>query len=940
MTMNIHKHHDAFGRLLEIPLSEYDEEMYLEPYSGKLVPLVVQQATKPTLRPVGVISLSARLSQWVHAFSLAPYLDPIPSLYRATIQALEYGGNQGTGRWRKSGRLRSQISPIITLAQWADSSPWAWVPSCFFLLFVLLIPHDVGGTLRNDGDYDPIYAYDRQYAKVARNRKEDYQEREDDETTGLISQIPEDGEMSCMTAYTSTTSLVSKVPQKHQNIEMTYWTPNTYPNPARSTTWGSRQGATELPPITRHSTTTSQASTAHGSFTAEVEEPDDEKLMKRGFGPTHLCFLEYDNNGNPIGYDTHNVIDWVRLHGGHAETDYVFLSYTRAQFGVFTEDWLNEKKITDIQERENLLRMGEFNRATLVRYGMEAAYQAGLFFFFFFFFDSCQVAPAEAKDSQRAGYLKIYKLKNGLKAFWWDFECILNTDGSTAANVNNPEVYSICEVARAAHSMVVLVGPSEKPHPMRPYSEEAYGEWLDECGKMYNAAAFTEWMQVWGSRMWTFPEILLVPSQRPVKVYAIGGSRPPEQWEKRNFAARNVWKDANRVRQLIDHYESSIHLEPLELLSIALECFHNRDQGTDRRFQGDPAYALMSLLRRRPAMDTTDSEFAAFARLSLANNSEAFLERLICVQLLETNKPWHYQHDFWGSKLWDIEPKCQIAGIADDETVILDGAYGATIQWNAMEPVPFLVRPTWRRTLGKWLLRGSTLDLAVTLVFALYAAAIVVYTADVKRHKADIDDERTQIWVLLISIFFLFVATGISLAAPAMILNLYVGKFWDTQASFVGMEGVPSDLGMIEEYLFGSNRGRLQWSVAGSALSRHKKSTSGSEQGACVGLPPLLRSGHDDSGTMHTFTVVDTFSMTAMAFRAARPPTAVIVCGREGGMQRAALCSYDWKHNTFSREQVIRLTTAVLDRMSRMDRFRFSFKRRCGALASTEQTKP
>lgn len=47
-------------------------------------------------------------------------------------------------------------------------------------------------------------------------------------------------------------------------------------------------------------------------------------------------------------------------------------------------------------------------------------------------------------------------------------------------------------------------------------------------------------------------------------------------------------------------------------------------------------------------------------------------------------------------------------------------------------------------------------------------------------------------------------------------------------------------------------------------------------------------------------------------------------------MQRAALCSYDYKNNLFAREQVIRVPTTALDRMFRMPRFRFDLGRRRG----------
>ena len=64
--------------------------------------------------------------------------------------------------------------------------------------------------------------------------------------------------------------------------------------------------------------------------------------------------------------------------------------------------------------------------------------------------------------------------------------------------------------------------------------------------------------------------------------------------------------------------------------------------------------------------------------------------------------------------------------------------------------------------------------------------------------------------------------------------------------------------------------------------------------------------------------------MTATVIRAVHPPTTALVCGQEGGMRRVLLCSYDYTTQTFHRETVIRMPTKVLDRMDRVDRFRFS----------------
>ena len=69
------------------------------------------------------------------------------------------------------------------------------------------------------------------------------------------------------------------------------------------------------------------------------------------------------------------------------------------------------------------------------------------------------------------------------------------------------------------------------------------------------------------------------------------------------------------------------------------------------------------------------------------------------------------------------------------------------------------------------------------------------------------------------------------------------------------------------------------------------------------------------------FTLVDTYTMTVTLFEATRPPAAVLIGGREGGMQRAVLCSYDWKTHNFCRETVLRMKTMAVDKMFRVDRF-------------------
>jgi hypothetical protein len=113
-------------------------------------------------------------------------------------------------------------------------------------------------------------------------------------------------------------------------------------------------------------------------------------------------------------------------------------------------------------------------------------------------------------------------------------------------------------------------------------------------------------------RLWTFPEVLLSAQGEPIKVYTRGTDlKSPLLLEKRQFAAR-VWQDSDISRQLIDHYEGTLLLSRLELVTLALKCLHQRQ--TTEYLSGDHSYALMGLLRLRPTVDATDSGFQAFAR--------------------------------------------------------------------------------------------------------------------------------------------------------------------------------------------------------------------------------------------------------------------------------------------------------------------------------------
>jgi hypothetical protein len=556
------------------------------------------------------------------------------------------------------------------------------------------------------------------------------------------------------------------------------------------------------------------------------------------------------------------VRDWLGEHGEDARLEYLFVSYTRKHFNTYED-----------RGKEEIRQIGE-----------DAARRAGT------------------------------------NAFWLDFDC---TPGKTQAQ----DIHRICDIVRGAHSLVVAVA---SPRDQLPVDTKTL---LNE----------------WGSRIWTLPELLLCPSEHKIDVYVLGSLEEPEvSLAKRNFAVI-AWDDAKAVRQLIDHFEGSLILTPLELVTIALDCLQHRlaqmkrENPNYKEFApGDMSYALMGLLCRRPDVNMKDTNFEAFARLSLANDSNMLLKRLICMLPPNRDLPWYRIEDAWGVKMWDITPKCQVSGIGDNQTVILDGAHGATIRWKSLAPVAFSRRKTFSRDAMKIALRGSPLWFIIGLI-------TLATGASAPHSGSKFNPAVTPGLVIFL------LAMVVVLTSPILLLATYRGKFWGTQSWFFGIEGYV-DIGTLESSLFGINLGRLKWSTNGSMLSDHRIATGRrSLPGECEPLMPpdganlvsaqpvrppwysfiqrrrqqepegaVRRIMPQHDGQERLFTLVDTCSMTVTLFRARRPPVAVIVCGSEGGMQRAVLCSYDWRTQTFCREIVLRMKTMVTEKMFRVDRFRFS----------------
>ena len=492
-----------------------------------------------------------------------------------------------------------------------------------------------------------------------------------------------------------------------------------------------------------------------------------------------------------------------------------------------------------------------------------------------------QTSVAQAAVKQLTDFAINAAKQTGVEAFWIDFECVQpETPDDPEASRAMQDVYHICDIVRTSHSMVIVVGPpaeSENDHETTDFSTEAQRTWLKQ----------------WGHRLWTLPEALLCPSNHGILLCSLGKAQSSiERIEKRNLATY-VWEDAEHVRQLVDHYEGTIALSQLELISIALESLQRRH--TVPRMNADVIYALMGLMRERVTVLPHQSAFEVFARLSLANDSQMPLERLFCMHPVSQTASWHDMRDLWGARLWDITPECQIIGVAGSETVTIAGMFGAAIQWDPLPQIDFEIigpqsRTAWQRY------RGGAMFLFVGLnVIAFLACAHALVAAVLT------DRSLAGNYLLNFQLDFMLLPTTVLLllylVMPPWLYRFYKAQPLRVEARFYGFHGV-ADLDVVDQILFGRAQGRFSWSSLNPQSDSH---------------------GPEDEHDLSTYTILDTVTMTANVIRTHERPTLVAVAGKQGGYLRTMLCSFNTTTQSFCRQKVLRMESSITQRMSRMD---------------------
>ena len=388
--------------------------------------------------------------------------------------------------------------------------------------------------------------------------------------------------------------------------------------------------------------------------------------------------------------------------------------------------------------------------------------------------------------------------QNGLDAYWIDFLRAPNQPEATY------DVHRFCDVVRGSKLVCVL---------------------LAEDADMANSLA------MFGKRLWCLPECLLAPKH---EIYVQGGGKSEVldimQLPVRAWTNSYIDNDGHVVegkgrkeefRLLAEHFSGLLDLTPIEKFSVALSAMRALEYF---KFQeGDIAYALMTLLSARPAMVSTDSEQQALARLCLSNDSGRLLDRILCVLPAKDDNynGWFTTDDAFNVNIWDIEPLCQVAGICNDDAIIIDGCHGISINWGTIPEILFKTRKTTMQKIVLCLLESSFLWMYFGFGFLLIQAVILIY---ILRGGTFVDISLfgqmslfDQIWmytgfglVITISIYL-----GLSFVGPFCMRWIYGGQIVEVQPQLIGIEGTMT-LEQLERLAFGTvgEHGWLEYSAS------------------------------------------------------------------------------------------------------------------------------
>lgn len=349
----------------------------------------------------------------------------------------------------------------------------------------------------------------------------------------------------------------------------------------------------------------------------------------------------------------------------------------------------------------------------------------------------------------------------------------------------------------------------------------------------------------------------------------------------------------------------------------------------------------MGLMSYRGTPDDSDNTFQAIARLSLVNDSNRVLERLLCLWPRPTgpsfNSDGEQKGDFanniellcniadqdqYATHLWDIQPLCDVVGVGDDQytpTVIVDRCRGIPIRWKSFPRLKYTKDThSFRAQISGLIIYFGVLSLNIgfnllttisSLGFAAYGPSSL--QNEHAQNQTTFTGQNVK-WALVAVGIFLGSGWIISWLSPWAVRQLCSDGSQGVSCHLVGFEGILS-LREIEKVIYGNYHRRLSFAPSATPFSeklRDKELRTGVEpQDPEFWNKERIRL--QVPATHRLFTIVDTGSLTVSVIATKRPPVVALICGREGGMLRTLLCSWRFENNTLYRECVIRMQSSL-----------------------------
>ena len=469
-------------------------------------------------------------------------------------------------------------------------------------------------------------------------------------------------------------------------------------------------------------------------------------------------------------------------------------------------------------------------------------------------------------------------LQAGLSAYWLDKKC---NAPNTEPELLTADVNRMCDIIRGSKFVALLL-----PDALDSRKAE------------------------WGRRMWTLPEGLLAPGDIHICIWHGKGSYEVSTMGKVEMTSE-YWKDESDEapsRILAEHYAGSITLSRLELLSSAITALSQRVSSHDFT-KADMAYAFMGLLHYRIEPDITDDVFQVVARLSLANDNDRLIERMVSMFPTPTTDIRDLfkvlgDMDQYQTHLWDVEPRCEVVGVGDEpSTVILNDCRAVPIRWKRFPRMSYKRHEGMKKLIAELAVRSGAFWIVTGYSLAFTYAPFFISGSNVD-----------GLFHLLRGIILIFIGIGLLLAclAPHAVLRLFGGTVLESSPHLVGLEGtMPID--QLEKMVFGDSQGRLTYEPSSTPFgfdNRDPELRIGRE-------PAWVRDSRPEDAQPplypdhHIFTLVDTGNLTVTIFQARKPPTVALICGAEGGMLRAVLCSWRFSNDCLYKETVIRVPTST-----------------------------